>query len=152
MAFAENTSVPVERTRGEIEKVVRAHGASAFASGWSGPKATVEFIAQGRRVRFALTLPSADDCRFTHLNAYSRRATTQATKLWEQAIRSHWRRLLLVIKGKLEAAESGIETFEDAFMANIVLPNGSTVSESVAPMIEKAYKDAGPLQLTDGST
>lgn len=151
MAYAENTSVPVERTRAEIEKVVRAHGASAFASGWSGPKATVEFIAKGRRVRFALTLPIADDKRFTHLNTWTRRATTQATKLWEQATRSHWRRLLLVIKGKLEAAESGIETFEDAFMANIVLPNGLTVSESVAPMIEKAYKEAGPLQLTDGS-
>jgi hypothetical protein len=152
MAYAETTSVPVERTRAEIEKVVRAHGATAFASGWQGPKATVEFIAHGRRVRFALTLPIVTDARFTHIDKWRRRATAQATKLWEQAIRSHWRCLLLVIKGKLEAAESGIETFEDAFMAHIVLPDGSTVTERIAPMIERAYKDGGPLMLTDGSS
>jgi hypothetical protein len=151
MAYAEATSVPVERTRAEIEKVVRAHGATAFASGWQGAKATVEFIAHGRRVRFALTLPVVTDARFTHIDKWRKRATAQATKLWEQAIRSHWRCLLLVIKGKLEAAESGIETFEDAFMAHIVLPDGTTVTERIAPMIERAYKDGGPLMLTDGS-
>lgn len=152
MSYAENTSVPVERTRSEIEKVVRAHGASAFASGWQGAQATIEFIAHGRRVRFALTLPSAIDRKYTHIDQWRKRAVVQATKMWEQATRSHWRKLLLVIKGKLEAAESGIETFEDAFMAHIVLPSGKTVSESVAPMIDKAYKEAGPLMLTDGKS
>lgn len=150
MAYAESTSVPVERTRAEIERLVRAHGATAFASGWQGAKATVEFIANGRRIRFALTLPSADEQRFTHIDRWRKRATAQATKMWEQAIRSTWRCLLLVIKGKLEAAESKIETFEDAFMAHIVLPDGTTVTERVAPMIERAYKDGGPLMLTDG--
>jgi hypothetical protein len=147
MSFAETTSVPVERTRAEIEKIVRAHGATAFASGWQGPKATIEFIAHERRIRFALTLPSADDRKFTHINTWRERATTQATKMWEQAVRSHWRCLLLIIKGKLEAAESGIETFEDAFMAHIVLPSGMTVSENVTPLIANAYKTNGPLML-----
>lgn len=151
MAFATTTSVPVERTRAEIEKVVRAHGASAFASGWSGAKATIEFIAKGRRVRFVLQLPMLTDTKFTHISTWRKRSTAQATKLWDQAMRTQWRCLLLVIKGKLEATESGIETFEDAFMAHIVLPDGKTVSESLTPMIDKAYKEAGPLMLSDGS-
>lgn len=150
--YAQNTSVPVERTRAEIEKVVRAHGASAFASGWNGPKATVEFIAKGRRIRFALSLPNADEKRFTHVSSWKRRATAQATKLWEQALRAQWRCLLLVIKGKLEAAESGIETFEEAFMAHIVMPTGKTISEDMTPLIDKAYKEAGPLMLSDGKS
>jgi hypothetical protein len=147
MPFAEHTNVPVERTRGEIEKVCRQHGASAFASGWQGAQATIEFIAHGRRVRFCLTLPSADEKRFTFVNSWKKRATTQATKLWEQAVRSQWRKLLLVIKAKLESAESGIETFEDAFMAHIVMPSGKTISEDMTPLIDKAYKEAGPRML-----
>ncbi len=35
---------------------------------------------------------------------------------------------------------SGIETFDVAFMGQIVMPNGKTVSEIMTPMIDKAYK------------
>ena len=58
---------------------------------------------------------------------------------WEQALRTRWRALLLCIKAKLESVESGIETFDTAFMAQIVLPDGRTVEERVLPEIEKAY-------------
>jgi len=46
----------------------------------------------------------------------------------------------LVIKAKLEAVESGISVFEDEFMANIVMPDGRTVSEHVRPRIATAYE------------
>lgn len=47
--------------------------------------------------------------------------------------------LALVIKAKLEAVESGISIFEDEFMANIVLPDGQSVSEFMRPQIALAY-------------
>jgi len=34
MAYAENTKVPVEKTRAEIERLVGKYGATRFASGW----------------------------------------------------------------------------------------------------------------------
>ena len=43
-------------------------------------------------------------------------------------------------KAKLEAVESGIATFEEEFMAHIVMPNGKTVGEMALPLIESAYK------------
>lgn len=50
-----------------------------------------------------------------------------------------WRTLLLCLKAKLESVESGIETFEDAFLAQIVMPDGGTVAEHVRPRIAEAY-------------
>lgn len=48
--------------------------------------------------------------------------------------------LALVVKAKLEAVESGISTFEQEFMAHIVLPNGQTTGQWMIPQIEAAYK------------
>jgi hypothetical protein len=39
----------------------------------------------------------------------------------------------------LEAVESGIESFETAFMAHVVLPDGSTVGEHVGLAIARTY-------------
>jgi len=47
----------------------------------------------------------------------------------------------LVIKAKLEAVETGITTFQDEFLAHIMLPDGSTVSEFVGPQLEIAYEN-----------
>jgi hypothetical protein len=64
---------------------------------------------------------------------------------WEQACRSRWRALFLCIKAKLESIESGIETFEDAFLAHIQMPDGKTVAEHVKPNIAIAYQ-TNPMQ------
>lgn len=68
-----------------------------------------------------------------------RRSDEQAYAAWEQACRSRWRSLYLVIKAKLEAVDSGISTIEREFFYGIVLPNGKTVGELMAPQIEDAY-------------
>lgn len=83
-------------------------------------------------------MPSKTEKRFTH---HSRGLRTDQAALaeWEQACRQRWRALALVIKAKLEAVESGISEFEDEFMANIVMPDGKTVSQMARPAIAKAY-------------
>jgi hypothetical protein len=47
--------------------------------------------------------------------------------------------LALAIKAKLEAVESGIATFEEEFLAYVVLPDGQSVGQHVLPNIEQAY-------------
>ena len=43
------------------------------------------------------------------------------------------------MKAKLEAVETGIITFEEEFLSYIVLPDNSTVGETMLGQVEHAY-------------
>lgn len=138
--YAAETAVSTEASRAEIERTLRRYGASSFAYGWSADQALVGFEAGGRQVRFTLDMPRRDDRAFTHTPSRGmRRTPAQAEAAWEQGCRQRWRALALVIKAKLEAVEAGITTFEDEFLAHLVLPNGATVSTWLGPQLEAAY-------------
>jgi hypothetical protein len=141
--YAQRTSVPVERSRAEIEATLTRYGAQQFMYGWDAKGAVIAFVVepqpgQKRQVRFHLPLPSRDERRFTH-HTQGMRTATAAQGLWEQACRQLWRALVLVVKAKLEAVESGIATFEDEFLAYIMLPDGQTVGGWIGPQLEAAY-------------
>lgn len=156
--YATQTAVPVERTKAEIEAVLRRYGAVSFASGWDQDRAVIQFDCHQRRIRFVLTLPSRDDPAFTHYRrgqygSVIARTRAAADTHWEQACRSAWRSLLLVIKAMLEAVEAEIVAFETAFAPYMVLPNGSTVAEWLVPQIDSAYEHGtmpSMLSLTSG--
>ena len=133
--FASETTVPVERSRAEIEKLITRYGATSTAFMNSPGRAMVLFEASGRRVMFELPLPSMDDESLDR-----RRSRRSRADVWEQVCRQRWRALCLVIKAKLEAVESGITTFEDEFLAHIVMPDGQTVAAHVRPRIAAAYE------------
>jgi hypothetical protein len=138
--YAEGTSVATDKSRAEIERTLQRYGATAFAYGWQSNKASIQFEAKGRRIRFLLPLPDRNDKRFTHTAAKAEaRTESGAHAAWEQACRQSWRALLLIIKAKLEAVEARIVTFEDEFMSHIVLPSGQTVGEFMKPQIAIAY-------------
>lgn len=140
--FAENTSVSVEKSKSEIERILVRYGATSFMYGTSAGKAVVAFEAEGRRIMFHLPLPDRESRTFTHFkrgSSYVARTRSAADSAWEQACRQRWRALALVIKAKLEAVVAGITTFEDEFLAHIVMPDGLTVSDHVRPRIKQAY-------------
>lgn len=158
MLYAEKTSVSVAISRAELEATLTRYGASAFASMIQSGKASVMFEAEGRRVLFELPLPKIEDfATVTHTSEYRRdivkeRTPGQQQKVWEQACRQRWRALNLVVKAKLEAVESGITTFEDEFLAHIVLPDGKTVGKWFKPQLEQSYaKGKMPPMLMLGS-
>jgi len=124
--YAETTKVPAQRSRAEIEVTLERYGATGFMYGTTGTQALVLFEMCERRIKFTLPLPQPDD--FNTDNKFA------------QATRQRWRALLLVIKAKLEAVESEIVTFDDEFMAHIVLPSGQTISEVMTPQIETSYE------------
>jgi hypothetical protein len=129
MAYAERTTVGVDQTRTEIERVLKRYGATAFAYASEPGRAVVMFEANARRIRFDLPLPPLKDS----MNAATRKTV-------EQMHRQKWRALLLAIRSKLETVASGIESFEVAFMAHVVLPDGSTVGQHAARSIALAYE------------
>ena len=150
MGYAEKTSVSTEKSRAEIERTLQRYGADQFVYGWDQNKAMVGFRMVGRQIRFLLPMPDKNSPEFTKTPTGRDRSENQAYAAWEQACRQKWRALSLVIKAKLEAVHAGISIFEDEFMANIVLPNGGTVSDFMLPQIEAAY-DTGemPMMLPD---
>ena len=139
--FATNTSVSTERSRAEIETVLRRYGASHFGYASAPDKAVIGFQANDRRVKFVLPMPDPNAREFTHTEArHVSRDQKAAYAEWEKACRQRWRALALCIKAKLEAVECGITTFESEFLAHIVLPNGETVADRALPYIAQAYE------------
>jgi hypothetical protein len=139
--YAANTDVTSSSSRDEIERTLSRYGATGFMYGWTEQRAVVAFQAHDRRVQFTLPMPDRNDRRFTHTPAKDLpRSASAAAKEYDQAVRQRWRALSLVVKAKLEAVESGITTFDDEFMAHIVLPHGGTVGEWMAPQIREAYE------------
>jgi hypothetical protein len=130
MPYANRTRVPADKTRMDIERLVRKYGAKGFASGWHDGRAQVQFFAHNRHVRFTVS-------------------TANATAVQE---RERWRALLLLVKAKLVAVDAKIATFEEAFVGDIVLPEtGRTVWESVRDPLKLAYEQNRHVPLLPGA-
>jgi hypothetical protein len=137
VAYAKGTRVSPESSRAELEKVLARYGADAFSYGVESDRAIVAFRAQGKHVKFELRYPPVADFRYTRTTT---RTPNQQRTAREQRIRELWRSLVLVVKARLESVESGIESFEAAFMPYIQLPDGKTAGEFLLPQIELAYE------------
>lgn len=138
--YASNTDVTSERSRAEIERTLQRYGATSFMYGWEEGRAVLGFVASDRQVRFVLPLPDRGAREFTHTPSRgTRRSASAAAEAYEQAVRQRWRALALVIKAKLEAVEAGIVTFDEEFLAHLVLPTGETVAQATLPAVVQAY-------------
>lgn len=141
MSYAENTSVSVTKTKADIEELIIKAGAGQFLSGYKENMAVIGFSLANRQIRFVLPLPDKQDGAFWYTQAKRiKRTEQQAYAAWEQVCRSRWRSLYLIIKAKLEAVESGISTIEREFFYDIVLPDGKTIGEFMAPQLETVYE------------
>lgn len=146
MAYAKDTSVSVDKTEGEIKSLLRKHKAGGIATIESDNFAVITFDMHSRRISFRLPLPDPSDEEFTLTPSRKfARTKDEAYKAWEQACRSRWRGLYLCIRAKLESVETKIETFEEAFLAHVVLPDGSTVGQHTIRAVQLAY-DTGNMQ------
>lgn len=149
MAYAEGTTVPIERSKTELKRVIFRNGAINYQFAEGEEKAMVQFAISGKLVRFVIQFPPPDDLDFVETPTGKVRSETQAYQLYEAECRRRWRSLILSIKGKFESARSEIESFEQAFLAHIVLPNNMTVTEFAIPQIEEAYKTKKMPKLLD---
>jgi hypothetical protein len=125
--FARETRVPVQQTQIEIQRMLDKAKAKQYGTAvdYDQQTARVQFRLHERVIRFTVALP--DPNRFRG-------------ERFAKAERQKWRALMLVIKAKLESVESSIETFEEAFLANIVMPNDQTVAEIVIRQVAESYQ------------
>jgi len=147
MRYAAQTTVSADRSRAEIESLLRKHGATGFVYGWQDEKARVEFLMKNRHLRFELTLPKAAEFWRTP-GGRRQRSPEDRDRAWEQAGRASWRALLLIIKAKLEAIAVGVSVFDDEFLAYVVTRDGRTVGQVIVPQL--ATHGSGRLMLGAG--
>lgn len=136
--YASKTTVPVDRSRTQIEKLLERYGASSFMYGWEAEIAVVAFQYERWGIRFKLPMPPKEQFRRTDRGRP--RSSDAVDREHAQAMRQRWRALHLVIQAKLEAVECGITTFEEEFLSHIVTPNGLTVGETILPALEEAVE------------
>jgi|ERR1051325_660901 hypothetical protein len=150
MKYAAQTDVSCEKSQAEIRSIISKYGASRYATLDEPGRAAIMFDVKDRRIRFTLPLPDIADSVFDKDGRGHRRTRDERYKVWEQACRQKWRALALAIKAKLEAVESGIATFEEEFLAYVVLPDSTTVGEFMRPQIEVAYAQGSMPKMLPG--
>lgn len=136
--YAAKTNVDSMKSRMEIERIVMKYGCASFTYMINENDAVIGFKSHDRFVRMEIKLPTLEQASVN--KAGQRMHQRQAAASQEQQIRQRWRALALVVKAKLESVELGVATFQQEFMPYILLPDGSTVGEHTAPLIESAYK------------
>ena len=140
MAFAETTSVPFERSISEIVTLIKRAGAGQIIQAEGDGEFVIQFSLSDRQIRFRVPL-------HTQYHGPTKSGNGRAIngeKVLDQRNRQRGRALLLVIKAKLESAESGIETVEQAFLANVVTAGGQTVYERIVAPIAEEYRTGLP--------
>lgn len=133
--YAKGTSVTTEKSLNEIRSTLKRYDATSFVMMEQEDQVIVAFEMCNRRVRFVLPLPLRNNFRIK-VGSGSRAATQEQ---FDKAVRECYRALVLTIKAKLQSVESGIETMDEAFMAQMVIADGRTMSEWAKPQVEQLY-------------
>lgn len=144
--FASGTTVAVSRSRIELEELLHKWKADRVASGTEPGAAVVAFSIGKWHVRFRMPLPTEADTKDLRHRGYSLSPAQRADWI-DQKTRERWRALVLTVKAKLVSVDNGVESFEEAFLAHLVLPGGATVGQKMLPQIEVAYADGQMPQL-----
>lgn len=124
--YAAHTSVPVQQSRNEIENLLARYGGTAFAYAQEAGRVIVGFRIKSssqRSVAVKMELPMPDPKKHRESDM-------------PQLQRSCWRSLVLIVKAKLEACASEISTIEREFMADIVMPDGRTLTQHLGQQID----------------
>lgn len=139
--YAADTKVSTGDSLAEIDRILTRYGATGFNYGRDDEKRVVGimFRMNGRFIKFVVPIPDPDDRAYKKIRGGSYVTNEFSPDKYEQAVKQRYRALVLGIKARLESVESGIEDFETAFMAHIVLPDGQTVGEFMKPQVEQAY-------------
>lgn len=126
MAY-DTTTVAVERSQGDIRRLLTRHGAGSFEFGEATDPdgrrwAAIGFKLGDRAVRMRVPHKPIDRHAVARKlqRARSKTAADITGELEEQEAKRIWRVLAWNLKARLEAVEEDVETFEEAFLAHLL--------------------------------
>lgn len=135
--YAKGTTVPIDASKAEAEKLANRLKADAFIAGTMDGVAFFQFRAEGRFVRLSISLATWQDVAYSPTGR--ERTEPQIKSAMAAENRRLYRALVNLLKAKVIAIEEGIVTFEQEFFANVVMPDGNTVYDASKASLELAY-------------
>lgn len=136
--YVRGASITCAASRAEIQEMLTEYGATGFRTGSEGGRTIIAFTADRRRFRFLYEPPGSPEPAGASRGSEPPRSLPRP-KSHEELSRRYWHKLSMLIRVKLDAVGAGIATFEEEFLAYMVLPGGETVAQSVRPGIARAY-------------
>lgn len=149
MPFAEGTQVDAGKTRLDIEAMLSKFACETVGVMREPGFATVLFRRQGWAVQMRVALPQLSDAPKQRKPGYHYMTEAQRLQWVMQQEREKWRQLMLVLKAKFTALENGIESFEESFMAHLVV-GGDHVGQRLLPALRQAQESGQRLALPSG--
>ena len=152
--YANDTSVSVAKSRGEIEKLLRAWGARQmqWSDDFDGGKAMLRFIWDNDgtqyTARFEVDVQTAAEIKEEAVHATTGRfLQAKYDKAMERRGMVEHRELALLLKAIFVAVERGLITAEQVFLPFLEDQYGFTVSDRVLPGLAKMLKKGGTKNL-----
>lgn len=140
--YAQDTAVPIARSRGEIDKLLRAWGATGiqWTDQFEHDRVTLRFIwprGDARfTARFDLKLPTSDSFEDSARDKRNGKLLpAKLRKLLDSRGKHEHRVLALWIKAALNAVDAGIVQPEVLFLPFIENAQGKTVAEATLPAL-----------------
>jgi len=144
MEYARNTSVSIDSSRAEVDRLLRRAGARKCMSGWDEDRAFVAFVLDNVPIKISIPMPVKG--KYVQTETGRHRKQSVANQAWEQACRQRMREFCLLLKSKLVAVSIGLRSLEHEFYADICLPaTGKTIFETQGSFISEAIS-SGKLQ------
>lgn len=153
--FAQDTAVPISRSRGEIDKLLRDWGATGiqWTDEFDKDRVTLQFIwpkeEHSYMARFSVVLPGRKDLEADAVDGRSGQVSERKMEMLLDARgKAEHRLLLLWLKAALNAVEAGIVEAEAIFLPFLVGADGRTVAQVALPRLAQLVtEDAGKLLL-----
>jgi len=128
--YAEGTTVSADTSAAEIQKMLKGLGAERIGMMSSATETIIVF--EVRQCMYRISTPPT-------------KTRPRVTK--EQLEREAWRALVLLVKAKKVAIEQNITTVEKEFMADTVMPDGSTLIDHHKAIVTHNYSEGGAPRL-----
>lgn len=156
-AYASGTTVSAEKSRLELEGLLAKHGATQRAVLCDDVRGIVSiaFLIADRKYRLDVPLPNLAEYLKPKKPPYGfftwapikRQAWSEGQ--CAQAQRERWRAVVLACKAKLELVRLGLSTVEREFLADLILPDGTTAAETLGAYMKDllVHGYRAPLQL-----
>jgi hypothetical protein len=140
--YAEDTAVPISRSRGEIDSLLRAWGAQGiqWTDDFEHDRVMLRFVwprgDQRFMARFVVRLPGRAELEPEAIDQRTRRVSPGKLErlLLERGKREH-RVLALWLKAALNAVDCGLVEAETIFLPFLEDRNGKTVAELALPRL-----------------
>ena len=155
--YAEDTAVPISRSRGEIDKLLREWQAQGiqWTDDFEHDQVQLRFLwprgDQRFMARFGIHLPSAEELKPEAKDGRTGRISdARLARLLEERGKREHRVLALWLKAALNAVDSGLVDAETLFLPFLEDRNGKTVAELALPKLGILLEGSGARLLGDG--